>query len=340
MWRNLLATMTLCILGLPAQAFYECRECRDWCGFGPQGNACMMTCQCDDPSLKQQEPTKYYGAITLSGYAAWNGASLTEAQNYAQAGCRKDKPPPGQCTVVASFESPYCGALAMGSTRYTVATTAPSKQQAEKQALAACTRLPGNPGCVVRAAACAHYVSPEEKARNQAAQQAIAGAMGEALRQLWGLPPAWPTSPKSPAAPTPPVPTAQLRAQASQGDARAQHLLGLAYQKGQGVAQDFAQAAALYRKAAAQSHAGAQVNLGAMYQLGQGMPKDAVQAAQWYRKAADQGDADAQANLGMLYHQGLGVPKDAALAAHWYRKAVAQGHADAKRKLGMLAQRP
>lgn len=337
MLRKLLATMTLWTLCLPGQAYYECRECREWCGYGLQGQACMSTCQCDDPALKQQRPTKYYGAITLSGYTAWNGSSLTEAQNYALAGCRREKSSPELCTVVASFESPHCGALAMGSKRYSVVTTAPSKQQAQKQALAACERLPGNAGCEVRAAACAHYVSPEEKARNQAAQQAIAGAMGEALRQLWGLPPA---SPPSPTLPASPGPTAQLRAQADQGDARAQHLLGLAYQQGRGLVRDFAQAAAWYRKAAAQSHAGAQVNLGVMYQLGQGVPEDAVQAAQWYRKAADQGDADAQANLGMLYHQGLGVRQDTALAAHWYRKAAAQGHADAKKKLGMLAQRP
>ena len=34
-----------------------------------------------------------------------------------------------------------------------------------------------------------------------------------------------------------------------------------------------------------------QKNLGTMYYNGQGVPQDYAQAAYWYRKAADQGDA-------------------------------------------------
>ena len=40
-----------------------------------------------------------------------------------------------------------------------------------------------------------------------------------------------------------------------------------------------------------QGDAGAQVNLGVMYDHGKGVPQDYAQAAAWYRKAADQGDA-------------------------------------------------
>ena len=40
------------------------------------------------------------------------------------------------------------------------------------------------------------------------------------------------------------------------------------------------------------------------------MPQDYAQAAAWYRKAADQGYAGAQYNLGVMYANGQGVPQD------------------------------
>jgi TPR repeat protein len=55
-----------------------------------------------------------------------------------------------------------------------------------------------------------------------------------------------------------------------------------------------------YRKAADQGNARAQFNLGVLYANGQGVAQDYAEAARWYRKAADQGHADAQNNLGLL----------------------------------------
>jgi TPR repeat protein len=46
-----------------------------------------------------------------------------------------------------------------------------------------------------------------------------------------------------------------------------------------------------------QGHADAQNNLGTCYYNGQGVPQDYAQAAGWYRKAADQGFALAQRKL-------------------------------------------
>src|SRR5712691_8471260 len=51
------------------------------------------------------------------------------------------------------------------------------------------------------------------------------------------------------------------------------------------------------RQEAEQGHAEAQFNLGLMYIDGQGVPQDYTQAAQWLRKAAEQGDATAQGIL-------------------------------------------
>ena len=68
----------------------------------------------------------------------------------------------------------------------------------------------------------------------------------------------------------------------------------------------------------------AQLNTGVLYANGQGLPQDYLQAAYWFRKAAEQGVFAAQNNLGVCYEKGLGVPKDQAEADKWFRKAAKQ----------------
>ncbi|WP_295698474.1 tetratricopeptide repeat protein, partial [uncultured Neisseria sp.] len=101
---------------------------------------------------------------------------------------------------------------------------------------------------------------------------------------------------------------------AEQGNAQAQLNLGLMYVNGQGVRQDYTQAAQWYRRAAEQGVAQAQYALGVMYENGQGVHQDYTQAVQWYRRAAEQGDANAQYTLGVMYAQGQGVRQDDAQA--------------------------
>jgi hypothetical protein len=67
--------------------------------------------------------------------------------------------------------------------------------------------------------------------------------------------------------------------------------------------------------------AAAQMKLGDIYANGQGVPQDYGEAARWYRLAANQGDAKAQHRLGDMYFNGQGVPKDFGEAARWYRLA-------------------
>jgi Sel1 repeat len=114
----------------------------------------------------------------------------------------------------------------------------------------------------------------------------------------------------------------KLRQAAEQGDANAQFRLGTLYYKGQGVAQDYAEAARWYRKAAGQGQPEAQCYLGSLYALGQGVAQDYAEAVRWFRKAADAGNVDAQKALGVMYERGLGVPRDHAGALLWYRKAA------------------
>ena len=129
---------------------------------------------------------------------------------------------------------------------------------------------------------------------------------------------------------------AAIRKAAEQGDASAQHTLGLMYAKGQSVAKDADEAVKWFRKAAGQGDAGAQVSLGFMYHSGEGVNKDAQEAVKWFRKAAEQGDAAGQNNLGSMYRDGDGVVKDEAEALKWYRKAAEQGDANAQCGLGFM----
>lgn len=103
-------------------------------------------------------------------------------------------------------------------------------------------------------------------------------------------------------------------------NAEEQYHLGLKYDAGDGVSQDYEVAAKWYRLAADQCHVMAQFNLGSMYDHGQGVLQDYAEAARWYRLAADQGYAKAQYNLGSMYDNGQGVEKSDEQAVYWFRK--------------------
>lgn len=134
---------------------------------------------------------------------------------------------------------------------------------------------------------------------------------------------------KKEAATKPDEPLDTVRKSAEQGEADAEFKLGQVYFVGQGLAQDYVEAARWYRKAAEQGHADAQCSLGGLYAVGQGVTQDYPEAARWYKKAADQGQSDAQKALGYMYEHALGVPQDFAEAVHWHRKAAARGQSEA-----------
>ena len=78
----------------------------------------------------------------------------------------------------------------------------------------------------------------------------------------------------------------KLRADAENGDPKAEYEIGDRYWTGRGVPQDFSEAATWYRKSAEQGFADAQISLGFAYQSGQGIAQDKVQADTWYIIAA------------------------------------------------------
>jgi hypothetical protein len=109
--------------------------------------------------------------------------------------------------------------------------------------------------------------------------------------------------------------------------------LGVRYQNGDGVAQDYGKAREWYEKAAAKGNSDAMNNLGWIYQNGLGVAYDYGKAREWYEKAAAKGNLDAMKALGMLYDVGMGVAKDYGKARQWYEKAAAKDDCTAKRWL-------
>jgi TPR repeat protein len=162
---------------------------------------------------------------------------------------------------------------------------------------------------------------------------------------------------------------------AEAGDAQTQFALGNHYFDGRGVAQDYGQALAWYRKsadqnyapalnqlgymhqhkaglplnykralyfyhlAASKSYARAEYNLGAMYQSGLGVKRDLKLAFEWFRKAADQNLADAENEVGYAYQCGCGVKRDYDQAFDWYRRAASHGNSNAEANLGFMAEK-
>ena len=116
---------------------------------------------------------------------------------------------------------------------------------------------------------------------------------------------------------------------AEAGNEVAQSNLGIMYDFGQGVPQDYKEAMKWYRLAAEQGDATAQYNLGNLLNNGQGVPQDYAEAVKWYRLAAEQGRASAQSSLGVMYEYGKGVLQDNVMAHMWYNIASANGNSKA-----------
>ncbi len=129
----------------------------------------------------------------------------------------------------------------------------------------------------------------------------------------------------------------EWRPLAEQGDAAAQHGLGILYQYGFGVAEDPALAARWYRAAAEQGHANAQAKLAYLHGRGKGLPRDYAAAARWFRESAEQGHAEAQFNLGILYATGAGVERDRVQALMWLILADSAGVDAARERRRQIA---
>lgn len=116
-----------------------------------------------------------------------------------------------------------------------------------------------------------------------------------------------------------------LHKAAELGNAEAQFKLGVMYDLGENITQDFSKAFEWYKKSATLiESAGTTYNIARMYYFGRGVPKDPTIAATWYLKSAMLGNAMAQFNLSLMYHNGDGLIKNRVKAYAWMNLAAAQ----------------
>lgn len=74
----------------------------------------------------------------------------------------------------------------------------------------------------------------------------------------------------------------------------------------------------------------AQLFAGYLYETGQGVRQDYFEAARWYRKAAERGNIIAQSQLGKMYRLGKGVSQSCIMAYMWFDVSARGGNANAK----------
>ena len=147
-----------------------------------------------------------------------------------------------------------------------------------------------------------------------------------------------------------------LRRAVDQGECRAMFWLGIAYERGDGVAKDEWRAVTLWQKShnggcdfatdklislvdeykgkAGKGDTAAQFFLGVAYEHGYAVQRDLTKAIEWYRKAAKQGHPGAQTFLAYALLTGPGIAKDPEQAVVWFRKAAEQGNPEAQQNLG------
>ena len=111
--------------------------------------------------------------------------------------------------------------------------------------------------------------------------------------------------------------------------ADAQLFLGILYNNGKGVLQDYKEAEKWFRLAAEQGNRQAYLFLGEMYEDGRGVPQSYKEAVRLYRLSAEKGYASAQNFMSRMYFLGQGVPQDYVLAHMWANLAASNGSKDA-----------
>ena len=142
------------------------------------------------------------------------------------------------------------------------------------------------------------------------APQTAKKAEAKPAQQPPALAQAHPSAPAAPQLAKPSSPFERLTALASQGNGKAELLVGLKYLDGDGAPVNEAEAAKWLERAANQGEAIAAYRLGTLYERGLGVPADAAKAVQYYLAAARLGNRKAMHAAGVSYAQGVGTQKD------------------------------
>ena len=126
---------------------------------------------------------------------------------------------------------------------------------------------------------------------------------------------------------------------ARQGHAEAQFLLGLFYEEGEIIGQDYAKAVRYFKRSAEQGFVLGQNNYAWMLIRGDGVERNYNEGFKWYKLAAEQGFYKAQFVVGLAYFLGgwSSVAKqNFQEAVHWLRLSADQGDPDAQFYLGRI----
>lgn len=120
----------------------------------------------------------------------------------------------------------------------------------------------------------------------------------------------------------------RAKAQAEQGNALNQAILGGLYFYGIGVRQNKEKSFYWFQQSANQGYVGGQSGLAFAYYVGSGTSQDYAKAIQWFSKSADQNDRISQLMIGSIYEDGNGVTKNKTTAKEWYGKSCDNGYQD------------
>lgn len=121
------------------------------------------------------------------------------------------------------------------------------------------------------------------------------------------------------------VAVSSFKAAANSGDSVAMFMLGLCYERGNGVGQNYYEAVNWYRKAADNGDALALEFLGDCYSEGNGVAQNDREAVRLYRKASESGNVDAKAKLGVCYISGIGISENFDYGVQLIEEAAEEG---------------
>ncbi|KAF4149353.1 Sel1 repeat [Phytophthora infestans] len=108
------------------------------------------------------------------------------------------------------------------------------------------------------------------------------------------------------------------------GNPQAKFHLGVMYEYGRGVAQNFKTAAELYRQASEHQVPDAFYNLGLLHLQGRGVEQNFEHAREYFQQAVDLGSAQAMYALGQMHVHGQGSSIDYSQALYWLKRAAVQ----------------
>ena len=124
---------------------------------------------------------------------------------------------------------------------------------------------------------------------------------------------------------------------AEQGQPRAQALMGLSHEVGQGSEQDINRAITLYRQSAQAGDPFGQYRLADAYLRGAGVKRDLREAFHWMDLAARNGDVPAMLKVGVLHLMGASGRVDLSQGKQWLYQAAQKGNKLALHVLQQLA---